>query len=83
MTPGIPVPAKLAEVDSVGQGSGNSAARWHAAVVRSPAYAALREATREREGGGGGRRPSVGGGQRPREEGLMDLCCSLLSWGPS
>jgi hypothetical protein len=51
MTPEIPDPAKIAEVDGVGQGSRNSAARCRVAVVRSPTYVALQEATRERERG--------------------------------
>jgi hypothetical protein len=55
MTPEIPDPAKIAEVDGVGQRSRNSTARWRAVVVRSLSYTALRKATRERErveGGG-------------------------------
>jgi hypothetical protein len=58
MTPGIPDPTKIAEVDGNGQGSGNSIARRHAAVViplllRSPlgGHAGVREV----EGGGQGR----------------------------
>jgi hypothetical protein len=79
----IPNPAKIAEVVDVGQGSGNSTAQRRATMVRSLSYIALREATREGERGGGGRRPSGGGGRQPREEGLMELCCALLSWAPS
>jgi hypothetical protein len=55
MTPKIPDPAKIAEVDGVGPRSRNSAARRRLAVVRSLSYIALRKATRERErveGGG-------------------------------
>jgi hypothetical protein len=40
--------------------SENSTTQWHAAVVRSPTYVALREATQERE-----RQP--GGGRRTKE----------------
>jgi hypothetical protein len=42
-----PVSSQDAEVDGFGQGSGNSATRWRAAVVIPFSYAALREATRE------------------------------------
>jgi hypothetical protein len=44
MTPEVPDPAKIVEVDGIG----NSAAQQRAAVVRSLSYIALREATRER-----------------------------------
>jgi hypothetical protein len=37
----------------------------------------------ERERYGGGRRPGGGGGRWPGEEGLVELCCALLSWAPS
>jgi hypothetical protein len=49
MTPGIPDPAKIAEVEGIGQGFRNSTTRRRAAVVISLPYTALREATRERE----------------------------------
>jgi hypothetical protein len=62
MTPEIPVPVNIVEVDGFEQGSGNSTARGHAAVVRSPTYAALQEAMRERER----EREEGGGGWRPR-----------------
>jgi hypothetical protein len=58
MTPGISDPAKIAEVDGFGQGSGNSAAQRHAEVVillllrsLSGGHAGVREV----EGGGQGR----------------------------
>jgi hypothetical protein len=76
MTPGIPVPAKIKEVDGVGQGSRNFAARWRVAVVISRTCTTLRDATRERER----RVEVVGGGQV--EEGLVELVCSPPSLGP-
>jgi hypothetical protein len=85
MTPGILDLAKIVEVDGIGQGSKNSTARWCAAMVRSllvrsPSRGHTGE--REREVGGGGWRPGVGGGWRPVKEGLVEMCCALLSWGP-
>jgi hypothetical protein len=81
MTPGISVPTKITEVDGIGQGSGNSTAQRHAAVMISLPYTALREATRERERW---RWPTakvvVGGGQV--EEGLVGVVCLFLPWGP-
>jgi hypothetical protein len=55
MTPGISDLAKIAEVDGFGQGSGNSVARRHAAVViplllSSPSGGHMGE--KEVEGGG-------------------------------
>jgi hypothetical protein len=62
-------------------GSRNSIARLCAAMMRSPTYPALREATWDRgrkvevAGGQGGRGRWLGGG------GLMELCIPLLPWG--
>jgi hypothetical protein len=52
-------------------------------MVRSPTYAALQEATRERERGGWrwlAAKEVVGGGQV--EEGSWELCVLLLPWAP-
>jgi hypothetical protein len=51
-----PVSSRDAEVEALEQGSRNSATRWRVVVVIHVSYAALREATREREreAGGGG-----------------------------
>jgi hypothetical protein len=42
-----PISNRDAEVDSFGQGFGNSTTRWRAAMVIPFSYATLREATRE------------------------------------
>jgi hypothetical protein len=73
---------RLRKVDGVVQESGNSAARQHAAVVRSLSPTQ----PFGRPHGGRGRGGEVAGGQvegsGQAEEMLMDELCALLSWGP-
>jgi hypothetical protein len=62
-----PVSSRDAEVEALEQGSGNSATRRRVAVVIPVSYAALREATQERERGRGGGPEEAyapGGGRR-------------------
>jgi hypothetical protein len=85
MTPGIPDPAKIEEVDGFGLGSGNSAARRHAAVViplllRSPSggHVGVREVE-----GDGQRRPSTRRWRwAARRGGACGTCVSPPLLGP-
>jgi hypothetical protein len=85
MTPRIPDPAKIAEVDGYGQGSRNSAERRHSAVVipfllRSPLGGHVGE--REVEGGGKGRPAHQEVEVAARERRGSWMSCALLSLGP-
>jgi hypothetical protein len=74
-----PVSSRDAEVDGFGQGSGNSATRRRVMVVIPVSYAALREATRERERqrAAARRRPVHQGGGRWRPwRRACGMCCA-------
>jgi hypothetical protein len=73
-------------IEALEQGSGNSATRRHITVLIPVSYAALWEATweRERKGAADQRGPAHQGGVgRARGGGSWELCCVVLSsWGP-
>jgi hypothetical protein len=55
-----PIYSRDAEVEALEQGSRNSATRWRVTVVIPISYAALREATHERERERKGQHPGLG-----------------------